>query len=204
MSLLSEAKKLMEKRDELDSFIEEQQAILKTSGVDMNSPLVDKDDYPLADIDIYAVRNARNALICAQNDRRNLTEQIESLIHRIHEEARTDKQVKLEGSASKTEEVHRTSNRAFAKIDRVAPDSPARASGLMAGDPVLQFASLHAGNFKGIEQLIPLVKNSEGVPIKITVLREGKALRLELTPKKWSGPGLLGCSFLPLTSSKMI
>lgn len=63
----------------------------------MNSPLVDKDDYPLADIDIYAVRNARNALICAQNDRRNLTEQIESLIHRIHEEARTDKQVKLEG-----------------------------------------------------------------------------------------------------------
>lgn len=33
----------------------------------------------------------------------------------------------------------------------------------MAGDPVLQFASLHAGNFKGIEQLIPLVKNSEGV-----------------------------------------
>lgn len=40
--------------------------------------------------------------------------------------------------------------------------------------------------------------------IRVTVLRDGRAQRVELTPQQWSGRGVLGCSVLPLTSSQVV
>ena len=34
------------------------------SGVGLKGPLVDRDGYPRSDIDVYAVRVARNKIIC--------------------------------------------------------------------------------------------------------------------------------------------
>jgi len=44
-----------------------------------------------------------------------------------------------------------------------------------------------------------VVQHSAGRPLALTVLRDGRRLRLELTPRAWAGQGLLGCSLLPVS-----
>lgn len=44
----------------------------------MDEPLVDNEGFPLADVDVYAVRHARQRIICLQNDYKALMRQIES------------------------------------------------------------------------------------------------------------------------------
>ncbi|OZC06510.1 hypothetical protein X798_06497 [Onchocerca flexuosa] len=36
-------------------------------------------------------------------------------------------------------------------------------------------------------------------PIRVTLLRNDRPIRLELVPSIWSGKGTLGCSVLPVT-----
>lgn len=38
--------------------------ILKQKGIGMNEPLIDSEGYPRADIDVYTVRHARHKVIC--------------------------------------------------------------------------------------------------------------------------------------------
>lgn len=40
--------------------------------------------------------------------------------------------------------------------------------------------------------------------IRVTIIRSGRAKRLELVPRVWSGKGVLGCSVLPVTSARLI
>uniref|UniRef100_A0A0N5B0N0 Nas2_N domain-containing protein n=1 Tax=Syphacia muris TaxID=451379 RepID=A0A0N5B0N0_9BILA len=207
--LLSKAKGLMEERDKLDAIIKEQQDILRLNGTGISGSLVDDDGYPLSDIDIYAVRHARNSIICAQNDWKTLTKEIENLMHQIHEKTRRECGDTF--SSVEKHEVHRTSNYAFALIEKVQPRSPAEAAvcfyycvcvvrrnfltyafkGIVNGDKVIQFGSVHA-----VASVFDLMAFQ--VPLKVTVIRNDKPLRLEVTPRKWPGLGLLGCSFLPL------
>lgn len=41
---------------------------------------------------------------------------------------------------------------------------------------------------------------SEGSPVEALLLRQGAAVALTLTPRKWAGRGLLGCHLKPLGS----
>jgi 26S proteasome regulatory subunit N4 len=59
----SEATKLMALKDQLTNAIGQQEAILQSQNVGMNDTLIDKDGYPRADVDVYAVRNARTEII---------------------------------------------------------------------------------------------------------------------------------------------
>lgn len=50
----------------------------------MHSSLIDSEGFPLANVDVYSVRHARQAVICALDDRQKLTDRIEALMHELH------------------------------------------------------------------------------------------------------------------------
>ncbi|KFB52276.1 26S proteasome non-ATPase regulatory subunit 9-like isoform 2 [Anopheles sinensis] len=52
----------------------------------MKEPLVDNEGYPRNDIDVVAVRHARRDIICLQNERRALYEQIYSALGEFHQQ----------------------------------------------------------------------------------------------------------------------
>ncbi|EAN32582.2 hypothetical protein TpMuguga_02g00299 [Theileria parva strain Muguga] len=56
--------------------------------VGLNGPLVDDDQFPRNDIDIYEVRKARGRIMCLKNDYEKLTEEIEKLLHELHKQHR--------------------------------------------------------------------------------------------------------------------
>ena len=86
----------------------------------------------------------------------------------------------------------------FAKIDLVSEGSPAHDAGMKVGDLILEFGTQNATNFKSLNDIAQLVKNSENRNVRVKILRHGKIATLTLVPKRWSGQGLLGCKIIPL------
>lgn len=56
------ANQLIKQKEQIESQIQEYEAILRSHKVGMKTPLVDSDGFPRADIDVYAVRTARSHL----------------------------------------------------------------------------------------------------------------------------------------------
>lgn len=50
----------------------------------MKDSLTDKDDFPRNDIDVYAVRQARSAIIKLENDAKNLVDQMQVKLEELH------------------------------------------------------------------------------------------------------------------------
>lgn len=61
----------------------------QNGNVGMTGPLVDSEGYPRNDIDIYQVRQARQTIICLQNDHAQLLDQIHELLNQYHAEIAT-------------------------------------------------------------------------------------------------------------------
>lgn len=88
----------------------------------------------------------------------------------------------------------------LAKVNSVAPSSPADEAGLKAGDAIMRFGTATSDNSVGLEAIVPLVSNSIGRPINVVVRRGDAILPLVLTPHSWSGGGVLGVHLLPWSS----
>ncbi|MFH4979670.1 hypothetical protein AB6A40_006379 [Gnathostoma spinigerum] len=202
---INDVKKALSDRDELDRLIADYEGVLASHGITLDTPLVDEEDYPLANVDIYAVRPVRRDLIRARNDRIALTVKIEKMLHELHSSCGGSKPPSDTTNATVEKPVvHRTSNEVFARIGVVSPYSPADNAGLRGGDCLIQFGPFHAGNLDDIKQMLEFIQDSIEKPIRLTVVRGERPIRLELTPRYWSGRGLLGCSVIPMTSAKII
>jgi len=113
--------------------------------------------------------------------------------------------------------------RPFARVNSVADRSPAAEAGLREGDLILRFgnvdlsdnnsSTVHGGNdaMTAVGQLVPRIA-AKNESVTVVVRRSaGDAGRagsdqqqpstVRLTPKPWSGRGLLGCHILPYDSS---
>jgi len=90
----------------------------------------------------------------------------------------------------------------FAKINSVAPDSPAAEAGMQKGDYIKKFGSVNALNHEKLKKLTELVSSNEGKPISVLLSRKetGSDVDREVTivPRLWAGAGKLGCHILPL------
>lgn len=94
----------------------------------------------------------------------------------------------------------------FAVVDRVDPESPASAALLLVGDRIAAFGAislraLHSPS-AAMSALPATVQGHVNRPLDIIVHRgDGsnfECLTLSITPRRWSGNGLLGCHVTPL------
>ncbi|KAJ1647395.1 putative 26S proteasome regulatory subunit [Coemansia erecta] len=187
---------LMKRRTELESEIRALELDLKSLGVNRTEPLVDKDGFPRADIDIVAIVEIRRSLNYKQNDLKSLMKEIEQSLVQLHQQQQQQQ-------SAKEPEPKRPSARPFARISMVAPNSPASDAGFLVGDTIVQYGCVDFENHNDLKLLIKETTDSIDKRLKVVVERvidgEPRRLELELVPNRgWGGDGLLGCYILPI------
>lgn len=182
---------LIQERSNIENQISQWKEILDGNKTDMKESLVDSDGYPRADIDVYQVRLARNKISMLMNDHKALTKKIEVGLHEIHAQNRDQVEVLEQVSSSRLDPLV-----PFARLDHVTKSSPADIAGLQEGDLIVRFGSVDHSNFKSLQDIGYVVKNSVGQKISVKVLRNKIVMRMELIPTQWAGSGLLGCNIV--------
>jgi len=193
---------LMARKDALQAELDSQYSILSNNQCTMNSPLVDPEGFPRADIDVYAVRHARVRIIELRNDMTKLMDDIGKALANVHSTSNTASAPAAVNGAGPSTGVNGTGAdmKPFARVDGVFPGSPASDAGLQRGDLVVQFDSLVASSFPAstLGPLTDVVGSHENRQLIVKVLREGAVVSLRLTPRHgWGGRGLLGCHLVP-------
>lgn len=159
--------------------------------VGMKGNLVDKEGYPRNDIDVMRITTLRNRHAILNTDLATLMKEIEAGLHSLHASA-----PRPAPTESKAEDSF---DEPFLRVNSCHPESPAFASGLREGDLITKFGGLRAGEFSrdGFSRVAEQVV--EGKPMRVFLLRDGKRQTCTLTPKKWTGQGLLGCHLVKAT-----
>ncbi|KAF8123079.1 hypothetical protein K438DRAFT_1913225 [Mycena galopus ATCC 62051] len=183
------ARALMLQKENIESQLQLQAGILSlNNGSTMDSPLIDSEGFPRADIDIYAVRNARVRIIELRNDLYAVVNALSLALQSVYDPALAlpDPPTQLEGKP-------------FAKVDGVSPGSPAAEAGLQRNDLVIKFGELTQQSFSSssLAPLVEVVAANQNRSIPLKVLRSDQNVFLSLTPKVWGGRGLLGCHIVP-------
>ncbi|XP_065081586.1 26S proteasome non-ATPase regulatory subunit 9 [Ochlerotatus camptorhynchus] len=202
---------LMRQKEKLEQKISDQGRVLEANQVGMTDPLVDDSGFPRSDIDVYQVRQARHQIICLQNDLKALMKQIESGLHTVHAETAAQQQenlasTKLLAMETDSEAEGPSSSRKvrpvkpIVKVNLVSEGSPAQDAGIALRDEIIEFGTVNASNFRDLSQIAVLVRSCENKTVPVKVRRDGKLVDLVLTPKTWSGRGLLGCNIVPMDS----
>ncbi|THH19220.1 hypothetical protein EW146_g1918 [Bondarzewia mesenterica] len=192
---------LMARKDAIEAELDTQASILRANEADMRTPLVDREGFPRADIDIWAVRQARVRIIELRNDLSGLMDEIGEALQSVYDPANVQPS---EGSVEKSSEESREALKPFAKVNAVAPGSPAADAGLLRDDLIVEFGHLRHVSFASSSSLQPLselVTVNENKVIKVVVHRgEQGAVPLSFTPRQgWGGRGMLGCHIVPFT-----
>lgn len=177
----------------------------------MDGPLIDGDGFPRNDIDVYQVRQARQQIICLQNDYKALMKEIEKQMHKLHSEAAESQTqllsintatLRLEGdndvpTTSMSPPLVVPPVKVIVKVNMISPGSPAEEAGLRVDDEILEFGTINSRNFQNnLTQISDLVRHMQNKRVPLKVLRMGQQLDMILIPKSWSGRGLLGCNIL--------
>lgn len=188
----SEAMSLLELQKQLDADISDHLSVLASNGVNMQTPLIDAQGFPLANKDLMAIRSARQRINVLRNDSKALRDRISKLL-----------EVAINGDAVSTSLASNGTStlQAFAKVNSVADNSPAQTAGLQQGDHILKFGSVTAEHSKGLSALAAPGVVVAGTSIRLLVRREQASgpVALTLVPRAdWGGRGLLGCHLLPL------
>ncbi|KAG2176432.1 hypothetical protein INT43_005672 [Umbelopsis isabellina] len=203
---MDDAKALIAKKDDIEAQIRELEATLRMQGnVGMNQPLIDREGFPRSDIDLVAVRTARHSIIELTNDHKDIMKQIEAAILGLHQDNQPSKS-QAASSTTTSQSAPSASNEPFARVNGVAPDSPAKEAvsnlhGLIKEDLIVRFGTVHSGNHRMLQALSDVVK--EGVRTNLTtvpvvVKRNGEIITLTLTPQRAGSRYTLGCHLVPL------
>ncbi|CAM6088020.1 unnamed protein product [Calypogeia fissa] len=217
---------LMEKRTGIEAELEVIiSRLCRPNGPGMSGNLVDKDGFPRADIDIPAVRADRQRLSVLRNDHKEVTSKIEQNLHILHsgslmrdsslpqkrtasgEESRPQRSPSVAQSSEAATAnvadvaVHMEEDTQpripFAVFDEISAGSPAEQDGVKLGDLLLKFGRVEGGD-NLLSRLVLEGQQNQGSAIPVVVLRQGAPVNLSLTPRQWSGRGLLGCHLRPL------
>ena len=189
-------KQLIKKKDDVEAEIKAWHEILHSNKqVGTNEPLVDKEGYPRNDIDVHQVTIARNKLAHLQNDHKSVMGEIEAALKVLHQSTKTsasEERMQVDDVTTPSRDVT-----GFAAVDIVSRGSPAEEAGLKVGDVVVRFGSVSKSNFTGLGCVSEVVQHCQA-GIRVEVMRGGDSEVVTLTPKRWSGRGLLGCNIVPL------
>lgn len=167
----------------------------------MTTPLVDREGFPRADLDIYAIRRARHRITELRNDLKDITNEIGKVLEQVFDPSVAalvpSTSVSVEAS-SLPSNIEGDNPKPFARVDGVAPGSPAAESGLRREDLIVKFGHLTRTSAALLQRLAELISVSENRELVVQVLREEETLNLNLIPRKgWGGRGMLGCHIVP-------
>ena len=133
----------------------------------------------------------------SQEKQQTTTNINENMSNEKKEEKKNDSNDNNSKNKNNGKEISVYALKPFYLVDKIFSGSPAQDAGLKSGDLVIQFGSMVNEN-KSPQLLQEIVKSSINKPIPVTVKRNPEGiLGLSLTPKKWSGRGLLGCHLSP-------
>lgn len=172
----------------IDSDISRHVSTLTSNGVNMETPLVDRQGFPLQNVDLVAIRTARQRIRILRNDSKALRERITLLLHlAMNGNPATPKQNGINTAAQR-------SLQPFARINSVADNSPAQTSGLQAGDQLLKFDRITKADCgENLRALATPGVVTEGIPIQVTLKRSTETISVTLIPRTgWGGRGMLG------------
>ncbi|KAL1950329.1 hypothetical protein VTO73DRAFT_5453 [Trametes versicolor] len=189
---------LMARKDAIEAEMEAQLSVLQSNSVTMDTPLVDSEGFPLADVDIWAVRHARVRIIELRNDLKALMDKIMLALQTVYDPSAQSQPAPA--AETTTDHASNGSPQPFARVDGVAPDSPAASAGLLREDLVISFGPLTKSSFgtSSLQPLAELVAAQENQEVIIEVLRSDHRVRLTFIPRRgWGGRGLLGCYLVP-------
>ncbi|CEP13398.1 hypothetical protein [Parasitella parasitica] len=214
-TLMTDAQKLIARKDKLEQDLKELEDVLTSAGVGMDTPLIDNEGFPRSELDIHTIRASRNMIYRLRNDHRDIMSEIEKILHRIHQVKKANDEATGTTTAPSTSSPSNTTSStsasnmnpstiiegpvAYAIVNAVAPDSPAYAAGLRRNDHIIQFGDIDSTNHDRLQAINRLIVNMEEQELPVTVLRDGIQLQIIVTPRSgWGGRGTLGCHLLPL------
>lgn len=193
------------------------------NGPGISGSLLDAEGFPRSDIDVAAVRSSRQRLAILRNDHKDITEKIDQNLQILLSgghlrdspmppQRRTDGgelqyQISsgLSSISSSLPDAATSENPTpmdedaivrlpFAVVDEIFDGSPAASDGLQQGDQILKFGSVDGGE-NLVSRLAREGQTNQGSAIPVIVMRRGVQVNLNVTPRPWSGRGLLGCHF---------
>lgn len=197
--------RLMEEKDRLEGELKALGSLLDSHGVTMTTSLLTFDGFPRSDIDVAMVRTARSRINHLKTDYKAVMIQLEKALHQ-HFADQASNTASSNGSPSASIRMpyfSLESYHPFARVNTVAPDSPASDATLRPGDLICKFGDATRSNHERLARIASIVQGSgeAGSSISVTIQREGVArnLVLELRPRSgWGGRGMLGCHIVPL------
>ncbi|KAL9088012.1 MAG: hypothetical protein Q9165_006353 [Trypethelium subeluteriae] len=160
---------LMAKKDSIEAELTALGSVLDSHGVNMNTGLTTFDGFPRADIDVAQIRTTRARIIRLRNDYKTVMTLIEDGLHAHHEQMQ--ERSSSTASASTPAAVSGSSqdpgsNQAvevsFAKVNSIAPGSPAETAGLRVGDRVTVFGTANWMNHEKLSKVAQVVSENEG------------------------------------------
>ncbi|CAL5064353.1 unnamed protein product [Urochloa decumbens] len=203
----AETMKLMDRRGALEA---EMDAIITgltaPGGPGITGGLVDAEGFPRSDIDIQNVLAQRRRLAELRNDHKDVTNKIDKNLEILHSSklSRNEQSTSRESdttasshiglSQSEPMEEDPVARLPFAMIDEITDGSPAAVDGLQLGDEIVKFGNVEAGD-RLQERLMSEAISSEDRQVSLSIIRQGSAMNLTITPRRWNGRGLLGCHF---------
>lgn len=121
--------------------------------------------------DVHSVRTTRARIIYLKNDYKDLMNRIEKGLHQHHatlRESGDSKDVQSPATGGTVEQNAPASSRTtldppFARVNSVAPSSPAHEAGLKVGDKIRNFGAVHSRNHENLRRVAEVVQRQEGV-----------------------------------------
>lgn len=130
----------------------------------MQTPLCTFDGYPRGDIDVAQIRITRSRIIHLRNDYKGLMDKIEKGLHAHHATIAVSlAAVPSLSTSTSSSAATQLIEAPFAKVNSVAPGSPAAEAGLQPGDLIKRFGSANALNHLKLSKVAEVVMQSEGV-----------------------------------------
>ncbi|VWU48854.1 proteasome regulatory protein, putative [Hepatocystis sp. ex Piliocolobus tephrosceles] len=213
---LEKFNELMKKRNKVENEIKENLEFLESDenkNIGMKGKLVDFEGFPRNDIDIYAIRVARNKVICLKNDYLDLTNKIETYLHEIHRTQpvlslkRNKQNINNNNNSSDLTNEHEilefAKKNIFAIINEVVENSPAHKAGLRSNDFIFQFGDilLNKNELNPEQNTLQLISNYvQTLPKKIDVkvLRGEQVFSFTISPNQESNRLYIGCHLVPI------
>ncbi|KAK4537863.1 hypothetical protein CDCA_CDCA14G3888 [Cyanidium caldarium] len=205
---------LMREREHIEREIQQLVGALQGTPAGAHGPLVDADGYPRTDCDVVQIRHWRHRLAALHTDHAKVTQALEPLMQvMLGGPARAEAVLgngrgvllsePVEEAVQGPEEISAVDANApvFARFVEVTAGSPAAVAGIRVGDELVAL-----GSCRRWVALAGALSDYRHQSIEVWVRRwdtEGDTatmplLRLWLTPREWSGAGLLGARLVPL------